>query len=243
MIIKNLNKLFIATALMAFGFVSCNNAEESESTEEPKEQVKEEEKVEEPKEVHCHCPLDMSLDGELTQGCYAFSNGQVAMICGWAKDSLLSEFIVLDEEGNGVSEEYGALQTCLANFNSDTLELIELKYLPVSMSGSFDWVPIGRELIVMSGDQLTSLGLHPRFVSPDISLEEQNEYLDQINLDEVEGTEWAYLIANLEVLALMNNPSAKELLFNLETLTGVETDGAVSEQYADAVALVNWVER
>ena len=53
--------------------------------------------------------------------------------------------------------------------------------------------------------------------------------------------EWEEIIGKLELLSLIKNEKALEILLNLEKITNYQLDGAFKEQYNDAVSNVNWI--
>jgi hypothetical protein len=55
------------------------------------------------------------------------------------------------------------------------------------------------------------------------------------------GSEWESDLGKLEVLSLLGNNDAWEILKNYEDFTRDTTDGALSEQWEDAVATVKWI--
>jgi len=53
--------------------------------------------------------------------------------------------------------------------------------------------------------------------------------------------EWEEIIGKLELLSLIKNEKALEILLNLEKITNYQLDGAFKEQYNDAVSNINWI--
>jgi hypothetical protein len=74
---------------------------------------------------------------------------------------------------------------------------------------------------------------------------EQNEFINDIILNKDNGMqydwEWEEIIGKLELLSLIKNQKALEILLNLEKITNYQLDGAFKEQYNDAVSNINWI--
>ena len=74
---------------------------------------------------------------------------------------------------------------------------------------------------------------------------EQNEFINDIILNKDNGMqydwEWEEIIGKLELLSLIKNEKALEILLNLEKITNYQLDGAFKEQYNDAISNINWI--
>lgn len=175
---------------------------------------------------------------------YSFSNNQSIAICGYQKEAVISEFDVFSCKDGSSIAQYNALQNCKIEFKEDTIEITELKHLP-SSNWEIKLLPIKKELIVLIENAIKAQGQTPYFIQPDISIEQQNAFLDEItntkNPELQKDWNWEMIVAKLEVLSLMQNPKAEQTLLEIQTLTNHTFDGAVMEQYKHAIANIEWI--
>ena len=177
---------------------------------------------------------------------HTFSNNQSIAICGYQKEGIISEFDVFNCTNGNSIVRYSAIQNCKIKFQNDSIEITELKHLP-SSNWEIELMPIKKELIVLTQNTIKAQGQTPHFIQPDISIEQQNEFLDEItstkNPELQKDWNWEVIIAKLEVLCLMQNKRAAQILFEVQTLTNHTFDGAVMEQYKKAIENIEWMQQ
>lgn len=226
-------------------FLSCNN--NSEEKVHDKKEIKKKEQISISQKVICNCFDGIgSSKGDAPILKFSFSNNQSVIICGYKEDEIISEFDVFTcKDGTSISQ-YDATQNCHVRLKKDTIEIIELKNLP-STNWEWELMAIGKELIILKDSSIESLKQEPFFINPEISKEEQKEFLDDIEINKNNGLhqdwDWEEILAKLEILSLMQNKRAKEILFSIQEMTNYKFDGAISEQYKDAIATVEWMKK
>jgi len=237
-------KPIISFLLLWVIFGSCGNTQITNTKKELTSENQVQKEKLETKTCTCFNGIG-SAEGETPILSHSFSNDETIIICGYQEHELISEFDLFNcKNGNSIAR-YGAVQLCHITSKKDTIEIIELKNLPAA-NWEMRLMPIGRELIVIADDAIASLGQQAHFKNPEISLEQQNEFLDDLDLNKNNGLQhdwdWEEILAKLEVLSLMKNKRAKKFLFNIQEITKYQFDGALSEQYKEALANVNWME-
>ena len=159
---------------------------------------------------------------------------------------LILEFNVIDCSSEKSISEYSAVQTCTYEFKNDTLKIFELKLLPSGKNWKWQFEKISVEIFTLKNNKIIKIPPKPIFyVDIQMSDFEQNEFINDIILNKDNGLqydwEWEEIIGKLELLSLIKNQKALEILLNLEKITNYQLDGAFKEQYNDAVSNVNWI--
>mgnify|MGYP006207160851 FL=1 len=177
---------------------------------------------------------------------FNFKNGQSLIICGFEENDLILEFNVIDCSTEKSISEYSAVQTCGYEFKNDTLKIFELKLLPSGKNWKWQFEKISVEIFTLKNNKIIKIPPKPIFyVDFQMSDFEQNEFINDIILNKDNGMqydwEWEEIIGKLELLSLIKNQKALEILLNLEKITNYQLDGAFKEQYNDAVSNVNWI--
>mgnify|MGYP006155070387 FL=1 len=177
---------------------------------------------------------------------FNFKNGQSLIICGFEENDLILEFNVIDCSSEKSISEYSAVQTCTYEFKNDTLKIFELKLLPSGKNWKWQFEKISVEIFTLKNNKIIKIPPKPIFyVDFQMSDFEQNEFINDIILNKDNGLqydwEWEEIIGKLELLSLIKNEKALEILLNLEKITNYQLDGAFKEQYNDAVSNVNWI--
>lgn len=179
---------------------------------------------------------------------YVFSDGTEIKICGSISvDSLITEFTVYKCNSDIIISQYDGYQHCKISFSNDTIQIIEYKWLPSGINWNYNQTKIGKELIVEKNNTIISLGEVPFFDKLEISEKEQNDFLNDIIVNKDNGLQydwsWEEIIDKLELLTLMDNKRAKEILLNIEQLTNYKFDGGVLEHYKSAIANITWMKK
>mgnify|MGYP006146250139 CR=1 FL=1 len=177
---------------------------------------------------------------------FNFKNGQSLIICGFEENDLILEFNVIDCSSEKSISEYSAVQTCTYEFKNDTLKIFELKLLPSGKNWKWQFEKISVEIFTLKNNKIIKIPPKPIFyVDIQMSDFEQNEFINDIILNKDNGMqydwEWEEIIGKLELLSLIKNEKALEILLNLEKITNYQLDGAFKEQYNDAISNINWI--
>ena len=177
---------------------------------------------------------------------FNFKNGQSLIICGFEENDLILEFNVIDCSSEKSISEYSAVQTCTYEFKNDTLKIFELKLLPSGKNWKWQFEKISVEIFTLKNNKIIKIPPKPIFyVDIQMSDFEQNEFINDIILNKDNRMqydwEWEEIIGKLELLSLIKNEKALEILLNLEKITNYQLDGAFKEQYNDAVSNINWI--
>ncbi|MGB1040128.1 MAG: hypothetical protein ACPGVD_04585 [Flavobacteriales bacterium] len=199
--------------------------------------------------LNCTCSENQKDVSEeyLPENLYIFSNDIYVALCGnKTEDSLYSEFSFFNCKSQKLIEEYSdGAQSYKVDFKKDTLKITNLKRLPVGKNWEFSSTPMYYDFITLNSDSLTYVEAKIIFRNPKISEKKQTDFLDYIILNKDNGLQhdwaWEEIISKLELLTLVGNNRAKGILYNLENITNYKFDGAVLEQYKDAIATIELV--
>ncbi|QDA62231.1 hypothetical protein [Hymenobacter jejuensis] len=106
----------------------------------------------------CACPADVPVSELKPDTLFAFSNGQVASVCG-SKETienrvLYSEFAVSSCQSSKVLHYWDLREQCQLVFQNDTLSVNTLKYLPVGKNFKYEFVPFKIYLFFPKQDQV-----------------------------------------------------------------------------------------
>lgn len=199
-------------------------------------------------EQSCDCYQGIgSIKGEKPILKSNFSNGKSLVTCGYYDEDsqtlelVMSEFNIFDCDTGQSLVEYDAIQICNIREAKDSLIIEELKFMPAGKNWSWELFQIGEQIISVQNQSLVVSGSTPKFEAATIEEAQQNEFLNSIKLGQGIGGDWEEELGRLEVLSLMGNDKAWEILTNYEQLKGERTDGALAEEWKNAIANVNWI--
>jgi hypothetical protein len=177
-----------------------------------------------------------------------FSNGTTLSVCGYEQERLsenevlISEFNVFNCKTGEQLVEYGAVQNCIVKKDKHGLTITELKYLPADENWKWEQVKIGLQQIFVKENELVVLEQKSAFEQVVIE-ESKADFL--IELRSLKGTgkldNPEEILGRLEILALNDFKGAVDILFDFENYFNYKTDGAIAEQWKDAVATVKWI--
>tara|TARA_B110000114_G_C15026594_1_gene371209 strand:- start:356 stop:1126 length:771 start_codon:yes stop_codon:yes gene_type:complete len=176
-----------------------------------------------------------------------FSNGASVSLCGFIDKEMhnegliMSEFNVFNCKNGNVLVGYGAVQICRIEEKQDALIIRELKYLPVGKNWNWELIQIGKQEITQNEGEIIVKNQIPELEKFAIDEVIQRQFLNSLKKGNGFGSEWESDLGKLEVLSLLGNNDAWEILKNYEDFTRDTTDGALSEQWKDAVATVKWI--
>lgn len=175
-----------------------------------------------------------------------FSNGTVLTVCGYEQEKinenevLISEFNVFNCKSGVSLVEYGAIQNCLVKKNKLGLQISELKFLPSGDNWKWKQVEIGIQQIFIKENQLVISDQKPAYAQAEISQTKVDSFLE--GLREMKGTgkldNPEEILGKLEILALNKVKEAGTILYDFEDYFKYQTDGAIAEQWKDAIATV-----
>ncbi|WP_338378257.1 hypothetical protein [uncultured Flavobacterium sp.] len=172
---------------------------------------------------------------------FSFNNGQKISICGYNKDDILSEFNVFDCSNGNLLTEYGATQNCKIEFYTNQLDIFELDTFPSGKNWEWEVQKIALQRINQINNHLVVHLQVPLNLTHHISIEEQILFLDSFKTMDYTKFDTEELIGRLETLALTHNIEAEKILYNLKNDSNIILDGAIKEQYNNAIAKINWM--
>ncbi len=178
-----------------------------------------------------------------------FSNGTTLSVCGNEQkklsenEVLISEFNVFNCKTGEQLVEYGAIKNCIVKKDEHGLTITELKYLPIGENWKWEQVKIGLQQIFVKENKLIVLNQKPAFRKVKIDEKRTESFLQKLRkmkgvgkLDNPEE-----ILGRLEVLALNDIKEAVAILYDFENYFNYRTDGAIAEQWKDAIATVKWI--
>ena len=248
----------IILSILSLSFFACKNNSESKGEEQinktdtevlPKEttnHIKDE--PNERLESDCKCFNGIgSTESDTPILTSTFSNGVSLSLCGFFdkemqdKGLVMSEFNVFNCKNGNALVEYGAVQVCKIEEKQDALIIWELKYLPVGKNWNWELIQIGKQEITQNDGEIIVENQIPELEKFTINEVIQRQFLNSLKKGNGFGSKWESDLGKLEVLSLLGNDAAWEILKNYEDFTGDKTDGAIAEQWKDAVATVKWI--
>lgn len=201
-----------------------------------------------PEKLICSCYDGIgSTKGDLPVLKSDFSNGQSLVTCGFLDDEiqasglLMSEFNVFDCASGKALVEYGAVQICRIEESSDRIVIKELKYLPVGRDWKWELHQIGEQTISIENNTVHVSVQSPKLQKIEIDPRQQELFLSTVEKGSGLNEDWEIELGKLEVLALIGNVRAWEILKDYDSYKGIQVDGALAEIWKDAVANVEWI--
>lgn len=174
-----------------------------------------------------------------------FLNGKRISICGslHKKESELrvSEFNVFDCSTGKSLTEYDGTQDCRIIEKADTLIIQELKYLPTGKNWAMNSIQVGEQIITTKRKKLIIYPLFPKFESFSIDDLDAKTFLKSLKKGQGFSNEWEIELGKLEALTLLGNKEAESILENYEEFMGEKTDGALAEDWKEALAITRWL--
>ncbi len=176
-------------------------------------------------------------------------NETTLSVCGFERkkynenEILISEFNVFNCQTGEVLVEYGALQTCRVAKSEKVLQISELKLLPAGKNWKWIQVIIGFQQILVKDENVVVQTQKPAFEKAVTNKTEVDSFMQELHklkgTGKLENPE--EILGRLEFLALNGIQKAEYILFDFEKYFNFLTDGAVAEQWNDAVATVKWI--
>ena len=180
-----------------------------------------------------------------------FTNGTTLSVCGYEQERLsenevlISEFNVFNCKTGEQLVEYGAVQNCIVKKDELGLTITELKYLPAGENWKWEQVEIGLQQVFAKENELVVLEQKPAFEQADIDESKADSFLNE--LKSLKGTgkidNPEEVLGRLEILAMNDVKEAVDILNDFENYFHYQTDGAIGEQWKDAVATIKWIRK
>ena len=198
----------------------------------------------------CRCFKGIgSTDSDKPSLTIEFSNGTALSVCGYEQEKLgedevqISEFNVFNCKTGEQLTEYGAIQNCIVKKEELGLKITELKYLPAGENWKWEQVKIGLQQIFVKEHKLVVLDQKPAFEKVEIDEISADRFL--MELRKMKGTRKLdnpeEILGRLEFLSMNEIREAVDILYDFENYFAYQTDGAIAEQWKDAVATVKWI--
>lgn len=180
-----------------------------------------------------------------------FANGQKLIVCGYEQQKisdneiLISEFDIFNCQTKKSLVQFGAVDLCRIVHKEDKVIINKLKKLPAGKNWEWINISIGvQELGEKNGD-IYITQLVPNFKKLKIDSKLIEEFFQQVSFLKGKGysNKFEEIIGKLEVLSLNGNSQAYSILMNFEEYFNFKPDGAIAEQWKDALATVNWTKK
>ncbi len=167
-------------------------------------------------------------------------------VCGFElerysdNEILISEFNVFNCQTGEMLVAYTAVQTCRVVKSEKVLQISELKLLPAGENWKWIQMKIGFQKILVKDENVVVQPQKPAFEKVITNKTEVDSFM--LELHKMKGTgkleNPEEILGRLEFLALNGVQEAKDILYDFENYFNFLTDGAVAEQWSDAVATV-----
>lgn len=198
----------------------------------------------------CKCYEGMGSSEETVLSLAAtFDNGMSVSVCGGSGERLtessniIAEFSVFRCDSGRSLVAYDGMQYCYVSFHNDSLLIEEFKTLP----GGKDWtlidVKLGSQKIYIANNQITVSDQEPVFKPFEMDSEQTDAFLSELHQLQRKGLpeNAEEIISRLEILSLNGEKKAMYILKSFERYFKCDTDGALAEQWKDALATLEWV--
>lgn len=191
---------------------------------------------------NCKCYKGIGSDeNSIPDYQFSFENNQKVTICGFVQKDTISEFTIFDCANGNSLIEYDATQNCKIEFKNNELNIYELDYFPSGKNWKWEVQIIALQKINQLNKRLIVNKQVSLNLSHEISIEKQILFLDSFKTKKYTEFDTEELIGRLEILALTNNIEAVKILLNLQDDANIILDGAIKEQYNNAIAKIKWM--
>lgn len=180
-----------------------------------------------------------------------FDGRTILVLCGFEQERLsenevlISEFNVFNCRNGESLVEYGAVRNCIVKRGKPGLEIVELRFLPAGEGWKWKQVKIGFQQILVEESGVVVREQVPAFGPVEINRTNVDNFLKELRI--VKGTgklsNPEEILGRLEILALSGFKEAVDILYNFEDHFNYQTDGAIAEQWKEAVATVKWMRK
>ncbi|WP_167618206.1 hypothetical protein [Maribellus sediminis] len=202
------------------------------------------------KECNCFAGIGSS-ENDKPSLIVELSNGVNLTVCGYKhkeisdKEIIISEFNIFDCKTGKSLAEYGAVRTCTVKFDSGKLFITELIGLHVGENWEWQLVPLSQEQITGKDEGVVISSPKCVYEKIDVPNAKVDKFMEEVQELKGKGYNKNHdLIMNkLTYLALNGNSKARNILTNFDTYFNCTPDGALAEQWSDAIWAVSWVKK
>ena len=200
------------------------------------------------KESECGCFNGIgSIKGDDPVKTYIFENGISVSICGYYESEKqneglnISEFDIFNCKTGKSYVRYGAVDNCLIEISNDSLIINLLDFLPNNEKWEWNSVIQAQQVITSSGDSLITSPLKACYKKTGYNQSIAQNYLSSLEKGKGFDENWEHTIGRLKFLSLEGNQQAWKILQNYDKFTGFTPDGAMAEDWKDAISMVQWI--
>jgi hypothetical protein len=180
-----------------------------------------------------------------------FKNGINLSVCGYELEKIsqneirISEFNVFNCKTGKSLVEYSALQTCNVTLNSGRLLITELKNLPAGVNWKWTLIPISQKQISEQGNNVIISSEKCVYEKIKIPQSKIDQFMEEVEQLKGKGYNKMHemIMGRLTLLALNGNSKARSILTNFDTYFKCTPDGALAEQWSDAIGIVSWIKK
>lgn len=230
--------------------ISCSNINSNKSTLETKKEATQlnNETTTKLKESTCRCFDGIgSSDKDKPIKTHTFKNNISVSICGYhdpkeQNDKLIiSEFDIFNCKTGKSYVRFGALENCMIETSNDTIIIKLMDYLPNNEKWEWNSVIKAQQTITVSEDSLKVSPLLTCYKKTGYNKAVVEKYLNSFLKEKGANEEWEDTIGRLKFLSLEGNQKAWDILKAYDKHIGYTPDGAMAEDWKDAIATVQWM--
>lgn len=178
---------------------------------------------------------------------FTFKNGVEVSICGYSESGnetiglKISEFEIFDCKSGKSYVTFDAVENCFIKTSNDSIIVNLLDYLPNNSRWEWKSVIKAKQVITSKADSLNISQLIVCYKKTGYETKIAAEYLNNLEKGKEFDEEWEETIGRLKFLSLEGNSHAWEILKEYDKFTGFIPDGAMAEDWKDAIATVKWI--
>ena len=116
-----------------------------------------------------------------------------------------------------------------------------MKSFPIGENWKWKPIQIAEQVITTDLNEIKAFEIKPKYKPTYIKPKQQSDFLNSLKKGQGFGDNWVDDLGRLEVLSLLGNEKAWEILKNYSEYTGRQTDGEIAEQQEGAVNTVRWL--
>jgi hypothetical protein len=181
----------------------------------------------------------------------ALNNGVTLTVCGYEQkrlsesEVLMSEFNVFDCATGKSIVQYRAADECIVKKDQLGLRIEMLAFLPAGEEWKWKQVKIGVQQILLKDNQVVVSDKKPAFDKIGFNQNQIDDFMAKIRSMKEKGKldNPEEILGGLEILALNDVKEAGDILKDFENYFDYQTDGAIAEQWHDALATVQWIKK
>ncbi|MEP0214510.1 MAG: hypothetical protein ABJD66_14915 [Cellulophaga sp.] len=184
----------------------------------------------------------MELKGVKPAMTFELANGETYNICGFVNSKisdnqlLISDFDIFNCKTDELLLE-SLSQNCFVNFKDGVLEITEMGLLRFGNNWEYETVPLGHRKIYFDEDIIQNIIKRPDFKNHKIDQNQIDEFM--LELENVAKTykdeELLTKIEKLEVLALIDNEKAWEILLEFRSYFKIESNELIEDTLFESI--------